>query len=152
MIADDIRNASLYACSSPGIAAALNYLAATDFSSVEPGRYEIGGGCYCIVQDYETAPREQKRYEAHRKYVDVQFIASGQELIGYANTWTLRAVEDYDEAGDVAWFEGEGGFVMARAGTFVILFPDDAHMPGVAMAEPVAVRKVVAKVPTWEKL
>jgi YhcH/YjgK/YiaL family protein len=149
MIADDIRNSSLYACLSPGIDAALKYLAGTDFSRVGPGRHEIGEGCYCIVQDYTTAPREQKRYEAHRKYVDVQFIASGEELIGHADIATLRAAEDYDESRDVAWFEGEGDFVTARAGVFVILFPHDAHMPGVSLAGCEAVRKVVAKVPVW---
>jgi biofilm protein TabA len=151
MIADDIRNASLYAGLAPGIATALKYLADTDFSRVEPGRYEIGGGCYCLVQDYTTAPREQKRYEAHRQYVDVQFIDSGVELIGHADVGTLRVLEEYDESKDVAFLEGEGSFVIARAGTFVILFPHDAHIPGVALAQPEPVRKVVAKVPIWGK-
>jgi YhcH/YjgK/YiaL family protein len=149
MVLDDIRNASLYSGLAPGIQTALRYLSETDCARLEPGRYEIGDGCYCIAQDYVTAPREQKRWEAHRSYVDVQFVASGAELIGYADIGTLRVIEDYDKSKDVTWLDGDGDFVTARAGTFVILFPHDAHMPGAAAAEPEAVRKVVVKVPTW---
>jgi len=147
MVFDDIGNVSLYFGLGPGIARALAHVSGTDFATVEPGRYELEQGCYCMVQDYETAPREQKRFEAHRQYVDVQFIASGEERIGHALIDTLREVEVYDESKDVVWFVGEGNFVTTCPGTFMILFPHDAHMPGVSVAQADAVRKVVVKVP-----
>lgn len=147
MIIDGIRNASTYYGLGPGIETALRYVQDTDFSGMEPGRYEIGDGCYVMVQDYTSAPREQKRWEAHRAYIDVQFVASGRELIGYANIEGLQVVEDYDASKDVVWLKGEGSFVGADAGTFVLLFPHDAHMPGVEAVGPEAVRKVVVKVP-----
>lgn len=147
MVVDDIRNASLYYALGAGIEAALRHLQGTDFSRAEPGKYEIGGGCFAIVQDYATAPREEKRWEAHRDYIDVQFIASGVELMGYADIDSLRVIEDYDASKDAAFLEGNGSFLTARAGTFVILFPHDAHMPGVAVDGPSPVRKVVVKAP-----
>src|ERR1035437_10061848 len=125
MIIDEIRNASLYYALGPGIEAALRYLQGTGFSEAEPGKCEIGGGRFAIGQGYATAPREEKGWEAHRDYVDVQFIASGVELMGYADIEALRVIEDYDGSKDVTWLAGEGSFVTARAGTFVVLFPHD---------------------------
>lgn len=147
MVADIIEHASLYYDLSPGIKTALKYLACTDLLAAEPGRHELDDGCFALVQDYTTAPREQKRWEAHRKYIDVQYIANGVEAVGYAACTELRAVEAYNEAGDIGWFEGEGSFINACAGAFVILFPHDAHMPGAALGSPGPVRKVVVKVP-----
>jgi len=147
MVVDGISHASLYYALGSGIEAALRYLEDADFSKTEPGRHDIGGGRFAIVQDYQTAPREEKRWEAHRKYIDVQYVASGAELMGYAGMEAARVVEDYDESKDVMFLAGDGSFVMARTGTFVILFPHDAHMPGVAVDGPEAVRKVVVKIP-----
>lgn len=147
MIVDSIQHASLYYALSPGIGTALRYLASQDLIEAEPGRYELECGCFAIVQDYTTLPREEKRWEAHRKYIDVQFIASGRELMGYAPCSELCSVEAYDENKDIEWFEGDGSFVIASEGTFVILYPHDAHMPGAADGKPEPVRKVVVKVP-----
>lgn len=147
MIADHIDHASCYYALGTGIETALRYLASEDMSKREPGRYDLPGGCFALVQDYESAPREEKRWEAHRKYIDVQFVASGVELIGCGCTNQLQVAEEYDDAKDVTWFEGEGSYIEARAGTFLILYPHDAHMPGVAAGEPQPVRKVVVKVP-----
>lgn len=147
MVVDSIKHASLYISLSPGVEIALRYLSSTELTKLEVGRYELDCGCYAIVQDYETVPREEKRWEAHRKYIDVQFIAGGSELMGYAPCSALKSVEPYDDAKDIEWFEGDGSFVPAEARTFVILYPHDAHMPGVADGSPGPVRKVVVKVP-----
>lgn len=147
MVVDNIQQASLYYALSPGIETALRYLASTDLQAAQPGRHELAGGCFALVQDYDTMPREEKKWEAHRKYIDVQFIARGIELMGYADCSMLRMVEEYDDAKDVEFLEGDGSFVVAREAVFIILFPRDAHMPGVAEISPGPVRKVVVKVP-----
>jgi len=160
MVVDNIQQASLYYALSPGIETALRYLASTDLRAAQPGRHELAGGCFALVQDYDTMPREEKKWEAHRKYIDVQFIARGVELMGYAPVGdpstssgcsglasALRSVEEYDDPKDVEFFEGDGSFVVAREAVFIILFPHDAHMPGVAEISPGPVRKVVVKVP-----
>jgi biofilm protein TabA len=97
------------------------------------------------VQDYRTKPREQGFWEAHRAYIDVQYVASGCESIGYAHISRLRAGR-YDAEADLLKLEGEGEYVTARPGTFVILFPQDAHMPAIAVGTPGPVRKIVVKV------
>lgn len=147
MIIDNIRNASIYYGLNPRIEAALKWLGAQEFSKLELGRIDIlGDECYAIVQDYATVPREEKRWEAHRRYIDVQFVSSGTEMIGFANIETLKVVEEYNDEKDITWLEGDGDFSTVPAGTFVILHPHDAHMPGCAVEKPEMVRKIVVKV------
>lgn len=147
MVTDTIQHASLYHALSPGIRAALDYLACADLMNAEPGRHELADGCYVMVQDYTTAPRGEKRWEAHCKYIDVQFIARGTEIIGCAECSTLRVVEAYNEEKDVEWSEGDGSFITMRTGTFMILFPHEPHMPGLVSGTRGPVRKIVVKVP-----
>jgi YhcH/YjgK/YiaL family protein len=147
MIIDQISHASLYHALGPGVRKALEYLAHQDFSRMKPGRYDVDGqNCFALVSDYDTQPREEKKWEAHRRYIDVQYLANGSELIGYAPMESMRSPGEYDEAKDMTRPEGEGSFLQAGPGTFVILFPHDVHMPGVAVSRPGRVRKIVVKV------
>lgn len=147
MVIDSIKNAFLYYDINDKIELGLKWLQSENLLALETGRYEIGDGCFAMVSDYETAPREEKRWEAHQQYIDIQFIASGEELIGWADIGTLQVVENRDEQKDITWLSGAGSSVQVSTGYFVILFPHDAHMPGVSVEEPVQVRKIVVKVP-----
>jgi YhcH/YjgK/YiaL family protein len=148
LVIDNIRNAGQYYSLGRGIEAALRYLESTDLVTAEIGRHDIhGDDCYALVQEYET--KSPGVWEAHRKYTDVQFIVSGEELMGYANLDTMKGTKitaEYEESKDVFKFEGEGDFLHCYAGTFAIFTPHDAHMPTIAIAEPKQVRKVVVKV------
>jgi YhcH/YjgK/YiaL family protein len=146
MIIDHLDHADMYAGMNKRIALALSYLAGNDFSTIEPGRYELdGANVYAMVQQYDTKTREAGKWEAHRQYIDVQFVAQGEELMGYAPLDRLKA-GPYHEDGDYLLLEGEGEFMLMRPGSFVILAPQDAHMPGMAVHAPRPVRKVVVKV------
>src|SRR4051812_45420880 len=128
------------------IMAALDYLQTTDLANAKPGTFEIDGkNVYAMVQHYNTKPKEQGVWEAHRKYIDVQYVAEGIELMGYMNLKHLNAGE-YDVAKDFLLLQGQGNFLLMPAGTFVILTPEDAHIPGVAVDSPQPVKKVVVKV------
>src|SRR5262245_7996093 len=115
MIYDTLQNASLYAV--PGtlgsrIAKAFDFLRRPDLATVERGRHDIDGdNVFALVQDYETKPREQGKWEAHRKYIDVQYVVSGDECIGYANLGTLKITKDYDDKDDYLLAEGSGDFI-----------------------------------------
>jgi YhcH/YjgK/YiaL family protein len=149
MIIDELTNYSLYLGVHPRLAAAFDYLRQTDLSQVEPGTREIDGRkVYVMVQQYETKVKEKGRWEAHRKYIDVQYVLQGMELFGYASLKDLKAIQ-YDEAKDFLSLQSDGpagDFFRVREGTFVILFPQDAHMPGIALSRPSPVKKVVVKV------
>ncbi len=146
MIIDQLSNASFYFNLSARIAAALRHLQQTDWSSAALGRYALDGdNLFVLVQQYDTKPREKGFWEAHRKYMDVQYVHAGVEWMGYANLAHLQAGE-YDESKDFLPLHGEGEFFQMRAGTFMLLAPQDAHMPGIAFGAPASVKKVVVKV------
>jgi len=146
MIVDRLANASLYFGTNPRIDAALRHLAEVDATSLALGTHQIDGDdVFAIVQEYESRLREGAFWEAHRKFIDVQYITAGVESIGYANLAGMEA-GPYDEEKDLVVAEGDGDFVTLCEGTFMILHPEDAHMPGLAVDAPSTVRKIVVKV------
>lgn len=128
---------------------ALEYLKANDFTKMEPGVYEIQGkDIYAQVFDAETKPAEEQRPEVHEKFIDVQFLASGREKLGFTpDTGNYEVDERFDERDLIFYKKVENeGFIEARPGCFSIFFPEDVHRPACASGEPMTVRKVVVKV------
>lgn len=148
MILDTLDNSARYFALGERIVAALKYLRENDCTKLPVGKIPIQGEqIYALVQDNTTKTRDQGVWEAHRKYIDVQFVAAGVEEMGYANIRSLTVKKPYDEQVDYALFDGSGSFVTVPAGSFTIFFPDDGHIPGSAVdGQPAAVRKVVVKV------
>lgn len=148
MIIDALDNAGLYAGIGTRLRTALEALANRDFTESPPGRVEIDGDdVFALVQDYETRTRTPADpWEAHRRYIDVQYIAAGTETMGFAPVNELRERQPYDPDKDCALYSGDGDFVTVRRGMFVVFFPWDAHLPGLAAPDPAGVRKVVVKV------
>lgn len=124
----------------------LDFLKSENIQDMLPTRIELDGDkVFAMIQHYDTKPKEQGVWEAHRKYIDIQYVVEGQELMGYANLIHVKAGE-YSEEKDVLLAKGEGSYVLMKAGTFVILTPQDAHIPQVAVDSPQPVKKVVVKV------
>lgn len=148
MILDRLDNSARYFGLGERIEMALKYLQANDCTKLPVGKIPIQGEqIYALVQDNTTKPLDQGVWEAHRKYIDVQFVAAGLEQMGYANIGSLTVKKPYDEQVDFALFDGHGTVVSVPAGSFTIFFPEDGHIPGVAANDlPAAVRKVVVKV------
>ncbi len=147
MILDKIENVQLYADMHPTIVRALKYLRDTDFSKLQNGKHEISGDdIFSIVNDYTTKDLEDCRLEAHRKYIDIHFMARGSELIGYSLFNGQDPATEYDDANDFILYCGEKNYLKLEEGIFVIFFPSDLHMPGLMVGEPVKVKKVVIKV------
>lgn len=146
MVHDHISHASEYFNLSPGIRAALEYLAQTDLSALTEGRHAVDGDAvFALVSDYQTRLPEDAFWEAHRRHVDVQYVHSGRERLAYGNL-DLFDADPYDAERDLTVARGNGSAVIVGAGEFVILFPADVHMPGLQVHGPEAVRKVVVKV------
>lgn len=152
MIIDKIKNAKTYINLSPRLTTALEFLAKADFSKKENGRYDIDGdNIYYLVQRYATKPIEEGRLEAHKKYIDIQFVAQGEENMGYCTVYDGLAIETpYNMEKDVMFYKRPDklSFVGLYKGMFSVLFPDDAHMPQRQIKGPSEVLKVVVKVKT----
>lgn len=147
MILDHLNNAFLYRAIHPRLAVAFEFLQTTDLLALPLGKTVIDGEhLFALIQEYTPKPMELGKFEAHRRYWDVQYVARGVERMGYATLADMTVSERYSPEKDVAFFTGTGQYVLAPQGFFTIFTPTDVHLPGVAADPLVAVRKVVVKV------
>ena len=149
MIVDTLIQSQRYHTLSPRFAAAFEFL--RQLPANQPsGRYEIeGDDCFALVQTYATKPRAEAKFEAHKKYTDIQFVQAGRETILWTPLETLaEIVQPYVAEKDIAFFATPThvNSVQLRAGDFTIFFPADGHAPGLEYNGSVEVRKTVIKV------
>ena len=146
MILDRIDNSHLYYALHSKFKQAFDHCREIDVNAIPVGRYEINGEkIYAMVQQYNTKPEDQGIWEAHRRYIDLQYVVQGCERIGYANIGHLTQGE-YVESRDFLPLFGEGDPFTLYSGNFVLLMPEDAHMPGLAVGTPAPVKKIVIKI------
>ena len=130
---------------------ALEFLRNQDFTNMQDGRYVVEGECYASLQRYETRPLAACRPEAHRKYVDIQYMVEGEEYVGWCPfSPDLSVAEDYNEAQDVAFYDAlvPDSNILLQPVWFAVLYPEDVHRPqGAVDGVPMLVTKVVVKVP-----
>ncbi len=149
MVIDKLENAHLYAGLSTKIGKCLEILKDEKLSTKKDGRYEVDGDeLYYIVQRYTTRPLKEGRLEAHRKYIDIQFAAGGEEMIGHSLIGQLNIQQPYDEAKDIIFYKvpEKINTVKLGEGMFCILFPQDGHIPCCQLNGPSNVIKVVVKI------
>jgi YhcH/YjgK/YiaL family protein len=147
MILDKLENAALYTSISENLKIGFDFLATTDFTHFEPGKYEIAGmNVFAIVSEYQSKEHQDCRPEAHRNYADIQYIVSGREIIGFATLNNQPVTEEYNTDKDIIFFSGETTPLILEAGMFAVFFPQDVHRPCMQLNGPENVKKVVVKV------
>lgn len=150
MILDTLANSGRYGAVHPLFPIAFDFLKMADWGKVADGKVELAGGnrLYAIMQSYLSRTYEAGKYEDHRKYIDIQYIISGEERIEYLHDAKgLDVSSPYDAEKDIAFYGSKPGTpAILRAGSFMILFPGEIHKPSLALDAPSAVRKAVIKV------
>ncbi len=148
MIIDHINNMGTYAGVHPDLSKVLATLAGWDIPTMESGRYPVeGSNAYILVQRYTSRDLAVSKWESHRKFIDVQFVVQGEERMGYQHISNLEVSQQYDDTSDAALYIGQGVLIPAPQGTVALFFPQDGHMPGVAVDQGMPMLKVVAKLP-----
>ncbi len=145
MIFDQLKNAAMYENVKDGFAKGFAFIQEAEEKSLPAGRYDIDGDrVYAMIQEYETHGNIGQ-FEAHRDYIDIQYIASGEEYMEYAPLHDCTETVAYTP--DIAFYKADAKVKMVFcAGDFGIFFPHDAHNPGVWVGEVGKVRKIVIKV------
>lgn len=111
------------------------------------GRTEIDGdNLFYMVQYYETKPREELKYEAHRNYADIQILLEGEESILWAPQKELTVVKPYEPDAELYALDKGPADIVLKPGRFCVLFPQDAHAPCAVHGEKQKVRKAVVKI------
>jgi biofilm protein TabA len=128
---------------------AFAFLKDNDLKKIEAKRHDIDGdNLFVSVTEYTTKNPEDAKYEAHRKYIDIQYVIAGKELIGIAPlTAKDKVSQEYNDAKDIEFMTVKKGTMMqANPAKFFIFFPEDAHMPNLKDGSNSAVKKAVVKV------
>lgn len=136
------------------IKAGLTYLIGLDnnFLFDKPAGYvekvEIcGKEVFAIHQVNSTKPASLARFEAHRKYIDLQYIWQGEEIIAITSSDNLTAIIPYDEQKDIIFYKYfRSSFLVMKPLMLAILYPSDVHAPGIAFKKQQLIKKTVVKV------
>lgn len=146
MIYDRLENIETYTPISSRLAKGLRLLQTTDFSTLEDGKYEVDGSdLYYSLQSYESKETNDTP-EAHKKYIDIQYLLEGEELVGVGALSEMTEEVSANPDGDVWFYHGPLAEIRLGGGAFAVFFPQDAHAPCIAVEKPAPVRKVVVKV------
>jgi YhcH/YjgK/YiaL family protein len=145
MILDRLESADRYAGMQPDFRAAFDFLGRVDLSSAADGRIDIDGDrVYALAMTAAGKGREAARLETHRRYVDIQYVLAGCDVMGWRNAADPLQGEGYDVAKDIEFHRARPvSWVEVPQGHFAVFFPSDAHAPLACIGN---VRKVVVKV------
>ncbi len=150
MIYDSMDNLKAYKGLNANLDDAIDWLAAADLESLSEGKHEVDGTrIFALAQAYRTKDPAAARYEAHRKYIDIQLILAGKENCWCLPAADLKAAEPFAEDKDIGFFAepgAPGACAPLVPGRFAVFFPPDAHKPSCELGGAMDVRKIVVKV------
>jgi YhcH/YjgK/YiaL family protein len=144
MILDRLENAKHYFGLHPHIDEALTFLINGEFNQLPLGRHSINPNLDAIIDEYETQAADTSQYEAHQRYIDVQYLIAGDEYMGIAPLTNQQPSQPYNDNEDYALYQIAGQMIHVKSGMFVIFFPTDLHMPCIG-TPPRKIKKVVMK-------
>ena len=146
MIKDDLSRAEIYYKISDNLKKGFEWIKNNDLKNMSDGRYEVSENIYANVQTYPT--KKDAPYEAHRDYIDIQYMVSGEELSGVTDYSNCSVKEVYNKEKDIEFLvnDKEEEFYKIKEGEFFVFFPHDAHKPALNTGETKTVKKVIVKV------
>lgn len=150
MVKDKFHNIYLYENLSTNLKRAIQRIAQESFlKELETEGRIDGDGYYVMLQEYNTKPESEGRWETHKRYIDIQYIVSGAEVTKYTNSSNLGEIIESDEERDFYFYRNAvcEDSMTVRNGEFVIFFPEDGHKPSLHVdGGLMEVRKMVVKV------
>lgn len=148
MIYDKITNYELYAGISNDIRKGLEFLNNVT-PDIEKGVHIISPRVKAIVSEYMTKPVNEYGYEAHKKYIDIQYLISGEEKVCSLPLEYLKVTTPYNDDKDAAFLEEavvRPQEIVLGNKYFSIFIPQDGHKPQLCIDTPIIVKKVVVKI------
>ncbi|BCS86782.1 YhcH/YjgK/YiaL family protein [Pseudodesulfovibrio sediminis] len=146
MILDVLDNCDRYAALNPHFTTAFAFLKRQDLAKLPEGQHEVDGDAvYAVVAKGPGRAPEDARIETHDHYIDIQYVISGTDSMGWKARKSLGAPTDAsDPRADVAFYEDAPTIWTAvTPGMFAIYFPEDGHLPMISDGE---LHKVIMKV------
>ena len=150
MIMDKLSQAKAYRGIHPRLDAALDRLDEGFLSTVGPETQQLEGDALYVTRfTYDTLPLEETFFEAHRRYLDIHLMMEGEERVDIASPEGLTL---FEQKGDFYAYRGQAEqSLVLRPGSFLVVFPEDAHRIKIQVDGPKTVSKVVFKVLVYEE-
>lgn len=147
MIFGNIRNLDEYPFLERQVKECFDYAGEHDLKAYEKESHEIDGNrLFVNIVEYTTTDAQNRFWEAHRDYLDIHVMLTGQEQID-VNFIENMEQKEYVPADDFLPMDGEkNGHVVLKEGDFLICAPHDAHRTAVQVNGPEAVKKAIFKV------
>ena len=147
MIYDKLSNISVYKGLNKNLDTAIDYILNNDLQSRPLGRTVVDGdNVYINCMECETGLMENKQYELHQEYLDIQIDLQGAERLLTGDSATMKMGE-YNSDGDCSLGQCTSlADCVIGPDNFVICMTGEPHMPGVALKAPASIKKCVFKV------
>lgn len=150
MIFDTLENCNVYYGINKNVEKAFDFIKKAVENNYTSGKYEIDGSdVYASVQEYETSSFEEKKFEGHRKYIDIQFIVFGAENMKVCLNNNLKTKVEYNEEKDVEFFEDMCDYAdfNVSENQYAVFLPQDIHKPGLSPKEgKSSIKKILVKI------
>jgi biofilm protein TabA len=146
MILDSLKNASAYFSLNPLFKQAFDYINENNLSTIKPGKVVLDGDrLYISFQELEGKTPEAAKMEAHKKYIDIQVVISGDETMGWTAIENCKnEIEPYSPEKDIVFYKDKpAANITVKPGTFAIFFPEDGHAPCIGNGH---IKKAIVKV------
>ena len=150
MIVANLRNKSEYYGIHPELDKALDCLTPEFLEKVPTEKQLLDGENLFVTKFHlQTVPLEETFFEAHRKYLDIQVVTEGRERVDIAHPDSLTLTEN---KGDFYGYTGQAEqSVILQPGTFLVVFPGDAHRLRIPVEQPgEAFTRVVFKIKVYD--
>jgi len=146
MILSTIKDGATYSAISPLVKEAIEWLQNWNEADFKPGKVELPSGIVIKFQEPALVPAEKARFEAHKRFIDIQVPLKGPEVMGWVPVEELKNVlEPYNETKDVAFFgDSAVNLVNVYPGQMALFFPEDGHAPNIGIGNH---RKLCIKIP-----
>lgn len=127
---------------------AFNFLKSANLHELPLGKQELEGEhLFVSVAEYYGKQKPDALYESHKKYIDIQYVIEGEEIIGLTTPDKVTIRDPYSEEKDIAFYDFDGGdYLKATPENFFLFFPEDVHRPCITTGDSVLVKKIVVKV------
>lgn len=108
------------------------------------GKYECDD-IFAFVQEGSTKNTDETKFESHIKYMDIQFVVEGSEILGWQNINKLTVADEYNEDSDMILYIGNGENIKISENMFYIVHEKDGHKPCTHISNQTNYKKVVLK-------
>ena len=127
---------------------AFHFLKSSNLKDLPLGKQELEGEhLFVSVAEYYGKQKPVALYESHKKYIDIQYVIKGEEIMGLTTLDKVTVREPYSDEKDISFYDFDGGdYLKATPENFFLFFPEDAHRPSITTGDSVLIKKIVVKI------